>query len=363
MNMITIPVETPSASYKVNLYDGAFEPLLEYLAEKRFKTYFLVDANVYRHHSNAIHELSGFSRGEFRTLIMKPSESMKNLKSVERVLSFLQGHGADRKSVLVIIGGGILGDIGAFAASIYMRGIRFIQVPTTLLSIIDSSVGGKTGVNFGDRKNFIGTFAQPESVWSGLKLLKTLPRNELKAGWGEMVKYAFLYDREFFWRINEFSQMSHRQEELHQNEIMAECIAIKARIVAADEKESGPRKMLNLGHTFAHAIESLSHYKIKHGYAVGAGLLYANIISCELGLISSITRDENQDLIRTIDFPPLLGGLDAAKLWELMKSDKKSDKGQVRLVLMKENSPPVYDIPVNENLITRVIEYCAGKYY
>lgn len=363
MNLISLPVEIPSAAYNVYLYDGLFEPLQDYLAEKNYRTFFLVDANVYRHHADALHDLTGFSKGEYRTLIMKPSENMKNLKSIEKVLSFLQGHGADRKSVLVIVGGGILGDIGSFAASVYMRGIRFIHVPTTLLSVIDSSVGGKTGVNFGNRKNFIGSFAQPESVWSGLELLSTLPRNERKAGWGELVKYAFLYDRDFFRRVLEFSQMSPGQSRLHQNEIMAECIAIKARIVAADEKESGPRKMLNLGHTFAHAIESLTGYKVKHGFAVGAGLVYANEISFELGLITDQTRSENLDLIRTIDLPPILRELEPNKLWDLMKSDKKSEKGEVRLVLMKENFPPVYDIPVNENLVTSVIKSCVNKYF
>ncbi|GMU85361.1 MAG: hypothetical protein AMXMBFR48_06030 [Ignavibacteriales bacterium] len=363
MNTTTIPVETPSAQYNVYLYEGTFEPLKQYLNEQKFKTLFLIDANVYRYHSDAVHDLTGFSRGEYAALIMKSSEKMKSLSSVQKVLSFLQTKGADRKSVLVIIGGGILGDVGAFAASIYMRGIRFIQVPTTLLSIIDSSVGGKTGVNFGDRKNFIGTFAQPESVWSGLEVLGSLPRNEWKSGWGEMVKYAFLYDREFFRKVHAYSQMSPGESKLHREELISACISIKARIVAADEKESGPRKMLNLGHTFAHAIESLSNYKIKHGYAVGAGLLYANLISYEMGFISAETRDENQDLIKTIDFPPLLGGLDAGRIWELMKSDKKSDKGEVKLVLMKENSPPVYDIPVNENFVISVIENCAGKYY
>lgn len=354
--MISIPVETRSASYQVHLHEGAFEPLTSYLEEKGFRAFFLVDAQVYRYHTDGVHDLTGFNKGVFRTLIMKPSEKMKTMASVNRILSFLQDHGADRKSVLVIIGGGIIGDIGSFAASVYMRGIRFIQVPTTLLSVIDSSVGGKTGVNFGGRKNFVGTFNQPESVWSGHSLLMTLPRAEWESGYGEMVKYAFLYDRQFFERVAGFFRLkgSARQEEL--NSIMAECIAIKARIVAADETETGPRKLLNLGHTFAHAIESATSFKVKHGVAVSAGLICAAELSVVQGMLSRKTADEYISLCRVISFPKILSRIDPAELWELMQSDKKSSNGEVRFVLLREGEPPAYDIPVNEKIVSQAIK-------
>jgi 3-dehydroquinate synthase len=263
-------------------------------------------------------------------------ETGKDLRTVESVLDALQAAGADRKSVLVALGGGVVGDIAGFAAAIYMRGIRFVQVPTTLLAQVDSSVGGKTGVNHPRGKNLIGAFHQPEAVIADTDTLRTLPPRELSAGLAEVLKHGLLADASYFDRIcGDLPRLLDCDQRALAAAIARSC-EIKATIVARDEKESGERALLNLGHTFGHAIEALTGYdRWLHGEAVGCGICLAADLSQRLGMIGHAEVGTIKRAIAAARLPTRIEGLDRDAAMALMRGDKKSEAGEIRFIVLE----------------------------
>lgn len=347
----TIIVNIPGSKYPVHLKEDFFPVLSQKLNKSKGQVYFLVDSNVYRLHAQRLQMFSDFNTNAKNRLILRVNEKNKNLDSVERIIEFLQKRGADRSSRLIIIGGGILGDIGAFAASIYMRGIPYISIPTTILAAVDSSVGGKTGVNFNRSKNFVGSFYQPESVWIDTNFFSTLPADEVKCGLGEIMKYGFLANARFFKKVKDFLESERDISSPAFKELITACIKIKADIVAQDEKETGLRKLLNLGHTFAHAIESVVDFKVKHGQAVAAGLLFMIVLSRELHMISGKTYRKYYDYCSLLELPREVKNPDINALLRAMKGDKKNQNGEFRFVLVKDGSFPLFDIAVNYEIL------------
>jgi 3-dehydroquinate synthase len=263
-------------------------------------------------------------------------EGIKNLATASMVLDALAGARADRRSVLVALGGGVVGDIAGFAASIYMRGIRFVQVPTTLLAQVDSSVGGKTGVNHANGKNLIGSFHQPSVVVSDTATLQTLPAREVRAGLAEILKHGLLADRDYFDRTVAALPRLLALDEAALAEAIAGSCEIKAAVVGRDERESGERALLNLGHTFGHAIESLTGYqRWLHGEAVACGLCLAADLSARLAMIGPDAVDLVKAAVARAGLPTRIPGISREAAFEAMRADKKALAGRIDFVLLE----------------------------
>jgi 3-dehydroquinate synthase len=263
-------------------------------------------------------------------------EMHKSLANVSRMLDVLIANRLGRDACVVALGGGVVGDMAGFAAACYQRGISFVQVPTTLLAQVDSSVGGKTGVNHPGGKNLIGAFHQPAAVFADTNTLNTLPDRELRAGLAEVIKYGLIVDRPFFdWLEAHADELLSRDTGALTHAIKRSC-EIKADIVARDEREQGERALLNLGHTFGHAIESATNYSTwLHGEAVGAGMLLAADMSKRLGWIAATDVERIESVLRRFGLPADVRSIPGATLAERMKIDKKVAAGRIRLVLLK----------------------------
>jgi len=272
------------------------------------------------------------------SIILPDGEQYKKLATVERVFEALLNQRHNRSTTLIALGGGVVGDMTGFAAACYQRGVRFIQIPTTLLAQVDSSVGGKTGVNHALGKNMIGAFHQPASVLIDTDTLSTLPSREYQAGLAEVIKYGLICDADFFvWLEDNIAALMARNQAVLQYAIARSC-ENKAKVVAADEREGGIRAILNLGHTFGHAIETATQYKTwLHGEAVGFGMIMALDLSMRLGLIKASELRRAIGLIAAaglpVSAPDNLPDTDA--MMALMGMDKKVLDGQLRLVLLR----------------------------
>lgn len=269
-------------------------------------------------------------------VVLPDGEQFKTLATVERVLDALATARFNRDSAVLALGGGVVGDMAGFAASCYQRGIAFLQVPTTLLAQVDSSVGGKTGVNHPAGKNLIGAFYQPVCVIADTATLGTLPERELRAGIAEVIKHGMLGDAHFFaWIESNIERLLARDREALAFAIRRSC-EIKAGIVGIDERESGPRAILNLGHTFGHAIEAATAYRgWLHGEAVGAGLVMASDLSQRLGWIDQSELRRVQALLQKAGLTRSAPQIGAKKALEFMGMDKKVRDDRIRLVLLR----------------------------
>ena len=303
-----------------------------------------------------IQTISGDAKS-IHTIVLPDGESYKDWLTLQKIFDALLTHGADRKSVLIALGGGVIGDMVGFAAASFMRGIQFIQVPTTLLAQVDSSVGGKTGINHPLGKNMIGAFHQPVAVIADLDTLKSLPSRELSAGLAEVIKHGAIADAAFFAWIE-----GHRQELLNcDSNAMSHAVErsceIKSAVVAADEKESGIRAILNFGHTFGHAIESgLGYGEWLHGEAVGCGMVMAADLSSRLGYLQTEEVSRIKKLIAAMGLPDCAPKLGNSRFFDLMRIDKKSEGGEIRYITLekigKAKIEAVDDAIVDEVLTT-----------
>ena len=269
--------------------------------------------------------------------LLPDGERHKTLKTAGRVFDALVAHKMNRDATVLALGGGVVGDIAGFAAACYQRGIGYVQIPTTLLAQVDSSVGGKTGVNHPGGKNLIGAFYQPQSVISDTDTLATLPDRELRAGLAEVIKYGCVWDPMLFdWLDNNMAALLARDVEALTYAIARSC-EIKATVVARDEREQNLRAILNFGHTFGHAIEAATGYETYlHGEAVGLGMLMAADLSRRLGLIDGAVKDRVHGILGRAGLPTEAPRIGAAKALGLMQMDKKVLAGSVRLVLLEK---------------------------
>jgi len=291
------------------------------------------------------------TRSRVRTLVLPDGEATKTPATLMKIYDALVAERFGRDCVLVALGGGVIGDIVGFAAATWQRGVDFIQVPTTLLAQVDSSVGGKTAVNHPGGKNLIGAFHQPLCVLSDMDTLDSLPDRELKAGMAEVVKYGLIADAELFeWLEREHAAILKRDKERLQHIVRRSC-ELKAQIVAADERERGQRALLNLGHTFGHAIERCAGYgEWLHGEAVAAGTCMAAEFSAQLGWLAEQDVTRIRTLFRQLGLPVSPPQADPADFLAAMALDKKVQSGQIRLVLLKSVGDAVItaDYPSHE---------------
>jgi 3-dehydroquinate synthase len=281
--------------------------------------------------------VAGLRRGgrAVQTIVLPDGETHKTWDTLNLVFDGLLAAGADRRAVLYALGGGVIGDITGFAAACYMRGIGFVQVPTTLLAQVDSSVGGKTGINHPRGKNMIGAFHQPLRVIADLDTLRTLPEREYRAGLAEVIKYGPVADADFLaWTEASLDRLLERNVEALRHAVRRSC-EIKAAVVEQDEREAGLRAILNFGHTFGHAIEAgLGFGEWLHGEAVACGMALAADLSASMGLLASADAQRVVRLIDRAGLPTRAPALGAERYLDLMRHDKKSEGGVMRYVLL-----------------------------
>ncbi len=294
-----------------------------------------------------------------RKLELPDGEAHKTWQTLQQVFDLLLGQGCDRKTVLFALGGGVIGDLTGFAAACFMRGVPFVQVPTTLLAQVDSSVGGKTAVNHPQGKNMIGAFYQPVRVVCDLSTLNTLPERELSAGLAEVIKYGPIHDMGFFDWIEAHIEALRQRDMVALAHAVRRSCEIKAEVVAQDERESGLRAILNFGHTFGHAIEAGLGFGVwLHGEAVGCGMVMAARLSERLGLIDGAFVARLRTLIQRAGLPVVGPQLGAADYIAHMRLDKKSEAGQIKFVLLDQPGRVIVRSAPDE-LVTQVIDACC----
>jgi 3-dehydroquinate synthase len=322
-------------SYEIRIGSVLISNLGERLAELKFQDKLIVITNPV---VNALHGeklRAGLCRFGFSVSFLEvpDGEESKSLIWADKLYTLLSECKAERRTAILALGGGVIGDLAGFVAATYFRGIPFIQIPTTLLAQVDSSIGGKTAINHGNLKNNVGVFYQPKAVFSDLSVLKTLPDIELKNGLAEVIKYGVIWDLKLFEFIESNLKVIMSLEESIIEHVIARCAEIKAEIVQQDEREDGLRAILNFGHTVGHGIESSSNFRIKHGYAVSIGMAAAARISHEMGFLGEDQLNRMVSLLKQAGLPVNISGLDTDMIMMTMTHDKKADSGKIRFIL------------------------------
>lgn len=311
----------------------------------------VIDENVARYHLRSLKKIFKRSGRKINFYLLKPGERSKSYVELNKIYSFLLQNGYGRDTLIIGIGGGVAGDLVGYTAATFMRGVQLVHIPTTLLAAVDSAIGGKTGINFENKKNMIGAFYQPRMVLVDTEFFKTLPVKEQTSGIGEIIKYGYLADSGFFKYLDENILSIYEEREDIIKQIIVKCISIKAAVVSQDEKESGLRKILNLGHTFAHGFETDLNFKVKHGEAVIAGVVSAIYLANSLGLLRSDLLEDFLALPLKIKLPASFRSLDIKNVMEIMRHDKKNKNGRINFVLPAGTGKILLDIEANSNSI------------
>ena len=337
--MTTLTVQIPGHEYDIHIGNGILQSQLLQAAQKFASELIVVVTNTTLQTQYPFHiqKCLASLNLSVETCIVPDGENYKTLQTLNRIYDFLLEKQANRKTLLIAFGGGVIGDMAGFAAATFMRGIPYIQVPTTLLSQVDSSIGGKTAVNHPLGKNTIGVFKQPVFVCMELLFLKTLPPRELKAGFFELLKHGIIHDANLFDFLQKYPHLLAPLDlDVFEQAIETSCL-VKARVVEQDEKETGLRATLNFGHTLGHLIETHTGYTAYlHGEAVGVGMLFAAFVSQELQVL---TQDAFQQIVASLKphiTPIRLPPLDFARFQELILHDKKSTQHSVNFILVRK---------------------------
>ena len=358
--MRTVSVQLGHRSYAIKIGAGLLTHLGGECARLQLdqRCAIITDTNVGKRFARvAFNSLvnAGFSP----SLIVVPAgETAKSLKTVQTGYDLLAAHRLERKSFIVALGGGVVGDLAGFVAATYLRGLAFVQVPTTLLAQVDSSVGGKVGVNLKAGKNLVGAFYQPRLVLCDLDALRTLPEREFRAGLAEVIKYGIIYDAKLFAQLEHDLPKLLRRDPKTLAAVVARCCEIKAEVVGQDEMEGGLRAILNFGHTIGHAIENISGYgKYLHGEAIAIGQVAAAKLSVALTGLSGREAGRIRDLFRRAGLPCgiKLNAIQRNRLFAAMKLDKKVSGGEVKFALAKKIGRVVWGQRVKDELIRQVI--------
>ncbi|MFN4764089.1 3-dehydroquinate synthase [Gillisia sp. Q332] len=338
--------------------ENAYLQLNNFLDRSNHSAVFiLVDTNTHNHCLPAFLEKLETSK-TIEVIEMDAGEEFKNIETCTGIWNALSELGADRKGLMINLGGGVVTDLGGFVAGTFKRGIEFINVPTSLLSMVDASVGGKTGVDLGSLKNQVGVITQPQMVLIDPEYLSSLPANEMRSGLAEILKHGLIADKQYWEKATDLQKLT--LEDLE--ELIAESIEIKTRIVEQDPTEQNIRKTLNFGHTLGHAIESyyLSHpekEKLLHGEAIAIGMIMALYISTKISNFPEPQLKEITKKILEVFQKVKITKKDFEKIIELLKFDKKNTHGRINFVLLKEIGSPVIDRTVPNNLILEALEY------
>jgi 3-dehydroquinate synthase len=355
----TVQVSLGDRSYEILIEAGLLNQVGELLERRGVnqRIFLISNALVLRlYGENLLRQLS--DRGcEVNEILIPDGEQYKNLKTVEELYTDLISHRADRSSTVIALGGGVTGDIAGFVAATLFRGIPYLQIPTTLLAQVDSSVGGKTGVNHPLGKNMIGAFYQPDLVCIDTNTLSTLPAREFQSGLYEVVKYGLICDSEFFVFFETHLEDIKNQVTGVLEEVISRCCAIKAQITSQDEKESDLRRILNFGHTFGHALETVTQYqKFTHGEAIAWGMLAETHLSQLQGSLDASAGDRIRKAIRSIGKLPPIQSVSIGSLLEAMKRDKKNLDDEMIFVLLENIGTTLITGGIEEELLSKAWE-------
>ncbi len=368
-----VSVSLGDRSYDIHIGKGLLEQCYDLLPPslkdnlKERHVFILYDENVYPY-AQVIDEGLAGKTADTKLFSIKGGEKTKSYDGYQSVIEWLLEKGVNRQSVLIALGGGVIGDLGGFVASTVMRGIAYVQIPTTLLSQIDSSVGGKTGINTQQGKNLVGTFYQPQTVICDIGTLGTLPERELKAGYAEMSKYGLINNAEFYdWLAEHSKDVLQLKSEALIYAIQTSCQA-KADIVAADEHEGGVRALLNLGHTFGHALEAACHYdgRLLHGEAVAMGIVMATDLSVQMGLCSPDTLNRVIDAYQKLDIKTKASQIEPPieqspkDIIELMTKDKKAKGGKIGFILTRGIGKAFQTYDIDDQKLHSVVSHSLG---
>ncbi len=333
--MENIIVDTGSAAYPI-YFTESFSGLSR-AAEKcgygGRKLCIITDSNVNGIYAEAVKKEMEQVFSEVRICVFKAGEKSKTLDTIRSFYEFLLENKFDRKSVIAGLGGGVAGDMAGFAAASFMRGVDFIQIPTTLLAQVDSSVGGKVGVDFGSYKNVVGAFYQPKFVYINTVSLDTLPKREFSAGMAEVIKYGIIQSEEFYDYIIKNKEKIKGYDKDCLKYIIRSCCEMKAVVVGEDEHDTGLREILNYGHTIGHAIEGLKEFELLHGECVAIGMAAIMDISVKRGYIGADKRAEFMELLKYFDLPVSVAGLKADEVYEQLFHDKKVSSNTLKFVI------------------------------
>ena len=362
----TVTIDLADRSYPIAIRGSLFDNPLSYAQlPKAGAALIVTNTTVGPLYAERLQKALAPQYSQVHTVVLPDGEEFKTWESLNLIFDALLRHGCDRKTTLFALGGGVVGDMTGFAAASYMRGVPFVQVPTTLLAQVDSSVGGKTAINHPLGKNMIGAFYQPLKVVCDLDTLQSLPARELSAGLAEVIKYGPIADMDFLAWIEANLGAILAREPAALGHIVKRSCEIKAWVVGQDERESGLRAILNFGHTFGHAIEAGLGYGVwLHGEAVGCGMVMAAQLSARLGLVDAFFVHRLTTLIAQAGLPvkaPVLSGDDnAGRYLELMRVDKKAEAGEIKFVLIdKPGSAVVRSAP--DALVRQVIDACCAN--
>lgn len=356
---LTLQIDTGNTTYPIAL-ESSFEKLPQYLQELNVthkKICIITDTNVEKYQLPLL--LDALKAFDTCTLVMEAGEKNKTLETISSLYEQMIDHNLDRSSYLLALGGGVVGDITGFIAATFMRGIGYIQIPTTLLSQVDSSVGGKTGFDFCGHKNIIGAFNQPELVYANTSALKTLPLRELKAGMGEVVKHGIIMDTEYLQYIKDhISEILECNSDVLQHIIYGSC-KIKAKVVGEDEKEHGIRAILNFGHTIGHAIESSYNFEYLHGECVAIGIVAAMYISYKKGNIIEESLLDMIQVLKSLGLPTSVPNMDHKTVMAHMLHDKKVKSKSIFFILNEEMGKVYITDDVSEEEIIDALNYIS----
>ncbi len=317
----------------------------------------VTDSNVEKLYLKEVMKELKDSCSKLTSFTIPAGEENKNLDEIRKLYVHLIENGLDRRDILIALGGGVIGDMTGFAAATYLRGIRFVQVPTTLLSQVDSSIGGKTGVDFDSYKNMVGAFHQPCMVYLNINTLKTLDETQFASGMGEVLKHGLIKDASYYeWCLDHMGEISERQIDVMQ-ELVVRSVLIKRSVVQKDPLERGDRALLNFGHTTGHAIEKLKNFTLAHGECVNLGVVAASYISMKRGMISEEIFYEIRDMSVGFDLPITYDSLKIEDILSAMKKDKKRIAGKNRLILLKKLGTAYIDETVTDDEIRDALKF------
>ncbi len=330
---------------------------LEKLGTKNKRVCIVCDSTTKDLYLNEVIDLVKDYASEVESFSFPAGESSKNLDTVRELYTKLIESKFDRSDLLIALGGGVVGDLTGFTAATYLRGISFLQIPTTLLAMVDSSIGGKTGVDFDSYKNMVGAFHQPKSVYINTSCLKTLDSRIFRSGFGEVIKYGLINDPEFYaWlKENRDALLSYEPDAL--NEMIYRCCEDKRVVVEEDPKEKGVRALLNLGHTIGHAVEKLKDFSLYHGECVSIGIVAAAYLSY---IRNAITKEELEDIkavLESYGLPVNTDGLNKEEVLKATKNDKKMKLGKIKFILMSKIGESVMDDTVSDEEVLQAIQY------
>ncbi|MFZ5968699.1 MAG: 3-dehydroquinate synthase [Bacillota bacterium] len=330
--MENVQIDLGEKSYIIHIDKGCTKEVGKFLAGSKEKVMVITDTHVDTLYGAKLEEI--LKDIPYHKIVVKPGENSKSMDTVIKIVSSMLEQGLTRKSRIIAFGGGVVGDLAGFCASIYMRGVPFIQIPTTLLAQVDSSVGGKTGVNLMKYKNSIGAFYQPEAVFIDTDFLASLPYRELLSGIGEVIKYGIIYDYSFFKYIRENIEKLRNLDSSVMMNIIKRCCEIKAQIVSQDEKEEGLRKILNFGHTMGHGLEGITNFqKYTHGEAVIIGMYYETMLARKLNILDNSYFQEIKEFIEKLDIDLEISEYSVFDLLNMMSRDKKNQRGKISFIL------------------------------